>query len=212
MLFRSLVLRLAEDSQWAVNKPVKFVVAEDWKNGASAIPENGMVLTATKDYENEWLYSLKTGDEISLLIDKPLEKNGNRRPEITHFVSGDVHVLNGGKTEFSPEQWWYGSNDHIYPISLAGYSADQRKIVYATVARKPSVNSMGVTYPESADLMRYLGCDEALNFDGGGSATMYAAPMGVVSFILYEVERPVGNGMYFAMDTDRKSACRERVF
>lgn len=198
---KDLVLRLAEDSQWAVNTPVKFVVAEDWKNGASAIPENGMVLTATKDYENEWLYSLKTGDEISLLIDKPLEKNGNIRPEITHFVSGDVHVLNGGKTEFSPEQWWYGSNDHIYPISLAGYSADQRKIVYATVARKPSVNSMGVTYPESADLMRYLGCDEALNFDGGGSATMYAAPMGVVSFILYEVERPVGNGMYFAMDT-----------
>ena len=35
-------------------------------------------------------------------------------------------------------------------------------------------DSVGMTFPELAAYMLKLGCTEAMNFDGGGSATMWA--------------------------------------
>lgn len=199
---RDLCLVMAEGSQWAINKPMKFKVSAPWRNGAGEIPEGGIVITATTGYSNEWLDNLKEGDELTFEVGFTLSDGS--RPDVQHLVSGDVHFLNNGATEWNPVGTWYPhlyTKGENYPMSMAGISASRDRFVMASISRNGPNKSTGINYPEAADLMRFLGCDEALNFDGGGSTTMYAAPMGIVSFLQYDVERPVGNGLFLAMDS-----------
>lgn len=205
---RDLCLVMEEGSEWAINKPMKFKVSAPWRNGAGEIPVGGIVLTATVGYSNEWLDKLTTGDELTLEVQYSLPGHGGIRPDVTHLISGDVHFLNNGATEWNPGSKWYGNlytPGENYPMSMAGFSEDQNKFVLASISRGGPNNSTGINYPEAADLMRFLGCHNAVNFDGGGSTTMYAAPIGVVSFLQYGTERPVGNGLFLAMDTPKDS-------
>lgn len=205
---RDLCLVMEEGSEWAINRPMKFKVSAPWRNGAGKIPAGGIVLTATSGYSNEWLDQLSTGDELTLEIQFSLPGHGGIRPDVTHLVAGDVHFLNNGATSWNPNAKWYGNlytSGENYPMSMAGVSEDCNKFVLASISRGGPNSSTGINYPEAADLMRFLGCHNAVNFDGGGSTTMYAAPMGVVSFLQYGTERPVGNGLFLAMDTPKDS-------
>lgn len=59
----------------------------------------------------------------------------------------------------------------------------------------------GLTLPELERVMRWLGCTEAINLDGGGSSTMYIKEKGVVNYPSdnnrhdHEGQRPVSNAI-----------------
>ena len=59
----------------------------------------------------------------------------------------------------------------------------------------------GLTLPELERVMRWLGCTEAINLDGGGSSTMYIKDNGVVNYPSdnnrhdHEGQRPVSNAI-----------------
>ena len=59
----------------------------------------------------------------------------------------------------------------------------------------------GLTLPELERVMRWLGCTEAINLDGGGSSTMYIKDKGVVNYPSdnnrhdHEGHRPVSNAI-----------------
>lgn len=59
----------------------------------------------------------------------------------------------------------------------------------------------GFTLPELERVMRWLGCSEAINLDGGGSSTMYIKDKGVVNYPSdnnrhdHEGQRPVSNAI-----------------
>jgi exopolysaccharide biosynthesis protein len=59
----------------------------------------------------------------------------------------------------------------------------------------------GLTLPELELVMRWLGCRDAINLDGGGSTTMYVKDSGVVNYPSdnrrhdHEGERPVSNAI-----------------
>ena len=59
----------------------------------------------------------------------------------------------------------------------------------------------GLTLPELERVMRWLGCTEAINLDGGGSSTMYIKDKGVVNYPSdnnrhdHEGQRPVSNAI-----------------
>lgn len=59
----------------------------------------------------------------------------------------------------------------------------------------------GLTLPELELVMRWLGCREAINLDGGGSSTMYVRGKGVINYPSdnkihdHEGERPVSNAI-----------------
>ncbi len=78
------------------------------------------------------------------------------------------------------------------PRTAVGLTKDKRKLVLAVVDGRQSI-SVGMTCAELADLMKGLGCDTALNFDGGGSSAMYLAGAGVVNSPSDGSERVVGN-------------------
>ena len=52
-------------------------------------------------------------------------------------------------------------------------------------------------YPKVlADIMREVGCVTAMNFDGGGSSTLYIKELGVRNVPSAGALRPVSNGVY----------------
>ena len=57
-----------------------------------------------------------------------------------------------------------------HPRTAIGWSGGKRLIFFVCDGRQP-LWSMGMTLPELAGTLRELGCVEALNLDGGGSAT-----------------------------------------
>ena len=70
-----------------------------------------------------------------------------------------------------------------------------------------------MTLAELADFMLKLGCEEALNFDGGGSSTMYVAGQGVVNSPSDGVERTVGNHLaVYASAAQSKATISGKVY
>ena len=57
------------------------------------------------------------------------------------------------------------------PRTAIGYTKDNDLILVAADGREGS--SIGLTLVELANLMKELGCTNAINLDGGGSTVMY---------------------------------------
>jgi exopolysaccharide biosynthesis protein len=58
-----------------------------------------------------------------------------------------------------------------HPRTAVGWNRDSILLVQAD-GRQNDL-SVGMSFPELAQYMRKLGCDEAVNLDGGGSATCW---------------------------------------
>ena len=58
-----------------------------------------------------------------------------------------------------------------HPRTAVGTVGD--KVLLVTVDGRAKGNSLGVSLDEFAAIMRWLGAENALNLDGGGSTTMY---------------------------------------
>ena len=87
-------------------------------------------------------------------------------------LSGVKTAIGGGPTLVrggSPMRWHGFQPRH--PRTAFGWNKDYFFMV--EVDGRQRNLSVGMTLPELAAYMVKLGCDEAINFDGGGSATMW---------------------------------------
>ncbi len=200
---RELVLRPAVSGQrWTINRPMDFVVDGTWRQGGStAIPADGIVLSCGDGYANEFIDNLKDGDAVKIEIGMSLPAFGDLRPDVRDVCGGDVRILNCNNVTTSANRW-INTPSAQYGRSLCGYSQDRRYIVLCAVdAGVP--NSSGVSYYEAADLMRYLGCYDALDLDGGGSTTMWSAHAGILNVLRDGSERAVGNGIFMRLEAPK---------
>ena len=76
-------------------------------------------------------------------------------------------------------------NDNRHPRTCLCLGP-RRRLILATVDGRHA-NAQGMTLGELTDLMRWLGCRDAINFDGGGSTTMWIRAM--------QAAEPSGNGV-----------------
>lgn len=197
---REIALRLADGAKWRVNGSVSFVVDGDWSTaGNMAIPADGIVISCGKDYANEWIDGLRSGDTVKLKIILSLPAFEGIKPDVQHVVGGDVRILNQGKVTTEAIRW-INTPTSQYGRSLTGYSEDRSKLVMAAVDAGGASGSSGLTYFESADLMAALGCYDALDLDGGGSTMTFVQPHGIVNHLRDGSERAVGNGLFFTID------------
>jgi hypothetical protein len=67
---------------------------------------------------------------------------------------------------------WNGFLHMRHPRSALGWNQDY--IFLVEVDGRQSNISLGMTFPELADYLIKMGCSEAMNLDGGGSATLWA--------------------------------------
>jgi len=82
-------------------------------------------------------------------------------------IGGGPALLKDGKL-----MEWKGWVQVRHPRTALGWNS---KYLYLVVADGRQLDvSLGMTFPELAAYMLKLGCTEAMNFDGGGSATMWA--------------------------------------
>lgn len=200
---RELVLRPAVTGQrWSINTPMDFVVDGAWRQGGStAIPADGIVLSCGDGYTNDFIDNLKDGDAVKIEIGMSLPAFGGLRPDVRDVCGGDVRILNCNNVTTSAIRW-INTPSAQYGRSLCGYSQDRRYIVLCAVdAGVP--NSSGVSYYEGADLMRYLGCYDALDLDGGGSTTMWSAHAGILNVLRDGSERAVGNGIFMRLEAPK---------
>ena len=80
--------------------------------------------------------------------------------------NGQVNVSNNEEQKFNGK----AINDK-HPRTLIGYTKDNKLIVMVVEGRNPGVAD-GVSLTQAAQLLKDLGCFEALNLDGGGSSCM----------------------------------------
>jgi hypothetical protein len=82
-------------------------------------------------------------------------------------IGGGPALVKGGKV-----MEWKGWVHVRHPRSALGWN--QKHLYLVQVDGRQLDVSVGMTFAELADYMLKLGCEEALNLDGGGSSTLWA--------------------------------------
>ena len=71
--------------------------------------------------------------------------------------------------------------------SGAGLSADGTKLYLLVAEGEQSHKSMGLSYPQCGEIFKAMGCTDALEFDGGGSAELCINGKSVLSYTVHRV-------------------------
>ncbi len=94
-----------------------------------------------------------------------------------HYVlAGGPLLVFGGEVI---EQLDQAFNTNRHPRTVVGVTKENHLIVLVIDGR--SAQSQGLTTPQLGDLMKALGCESAMNMDGGGSSTAWVKGFGVVN-------------------------------
>jgi exopolysaccharide biosynthesis protein len=107
-------------------------------------------------------------------------------------VKGATAAISGGPSLVHEKKTVYNASQAIHPRSAVGWNKDFFYFVEVD-GRQPGV-SIGMTYAQLATYMKNLGCDEALNLDGGGSSTLWMLGQ-VMNTPSEGDERGVANGL-----------------
>ncbi len=87
--------------------------------------------------------------------------------DLHNAIAGNVRLIKDGEILAK------GGNPS-YPQTAVGHTADHRLILFVSDGRQPGF-SEGMTYEETANVLKEFGAVDAIAFDGGGSATMVMA-------------------------------------
>jgi exopolysaccharide biosynthesis protein len=88
-------------------------------------------------------------------------------------IGGGPVLLQEGRIKISNEEEQMFAGKAIkdkHPGTAMGYTGDKKLIILVVEGRNP--NAGGATLTQEAQILKDLGCVEALNLDGGGSSCM----------------------------------------
>ncbi|TVQ94715.1 MAG: hypothetical protein EA397_01015 [Deltaproteobacteria bacterium] len=122
----------------------------------------------------------------------------------TQVVPGDPVLLRGGEVVHEP---CYSHMCSRHPRTAVGLT-DAGEVLLVTVDGR-TAGASGMTRIELAELMRDLGATRALNFDGGGSTTLWVRGRGVVNVPSDGSERLVASHLGFV--PGERVGCCERA-
>ncbi|MBP2690801.1 MAG: phosphodiester glycosidase family protein [Muribaculaceae bacterium] len=137
------------------------------------IPDDGYVLSGHGNAVN-LIKSLKVGDVVIAGMGIKIDDK-----------SMPVKELIGGFPRILTDETVLPTNngiDHLAnpePRTAVGYNADKSKLYTLVVDGRKAGGSDGVTQVVLGDIMHHVGCTDAMNFDGGGSSTMFVDGLGV---------------------------------
>ena len=202
-------VRLADGESWGINKPIKLIVTvEPSTTGCTPITQNEVVVSAKGTEQEALLSALKVGDELTLNCNISLQDYGIA-PDIKECSGGDVVILKRGEVVYEAIRFING-RDSNNPRTMFGYNEDRSKMVWCVVDGRGV--STGCTYPEGADIMKLIGCYDAVNVDGGGSSGMYLEQFGIVNHPSDGKERAVSNGLYAVLNAPEDDEIAEIKF
>lgn len=131
------------------------------------VAANGAVLAA-KGTRAEALGKIKPGTRFTIEV----RTTGFDWTKITNVMSGGPMLVRTGSKFIDWESSGFGAAfaNNRHPRTAVGRTKDG-DLWLVTVDGRQTMSS-GATLAEMADLMLSLGCDEAVNLDGGGSTTI----------------------------------------
>lgn len=175
---------------------VKYkVVGTPSASGNMSIPSGGYVLSGNGT-SSAFVQGLKDGDIIDFT--PSVTFNDVNAGHITQVVGGQPMILSAGVVLDTE-----GAIDHLValnPRTGVGFTADKKNLVMLIVDGRSSI-SAGCTSKVLADIMKNVGCSEAMNFDGGGSSDLYIKELGIRNVPSDGTERAVTNGLFLASST-----------
>ena len=157
--------------------------------GSTSIPAGSYVLSGHGTAAT-FVASLSQGETITINSQMKL---GDNTIIPTQMAGGQPMILSGGQV-LSTET----ALDHLTalnPRTAVGYDATGTKLVLLVVDGRTTA-SQGCVSKVLADIMREVGCSEAMNFDGGGSSALYTKVLGVRNNPSDGKERAVTNGVF----------------
>lgn len=139
--------------------------------GSQPIPAAGMVLSASGK-ARAWLQTqLRRGARVELKTELQTRPTLSFQPDF--ILGAGPQLLSAGRDVSEAEAANYSTSLYRvrHPRTAIGWRADGTLLLVTVDGRQPQ-KSVGMTLAELAALMRELGCEAALNLDGGGSTTM----------------------------------------
>ena len=164
--------------------------------GSMAIPAGSYVLSG-HGTSDTFVNGLTDGEELEVSMSATTAEGKAYNP--VWSVGGCPVLLKGGVVQETENA---NIIDHLptnQPRTAIGYDATGTKVVLLVVdGRNPGVSD-GCRTKVLADIMKQTGCTEAMNFDGGGSSTLYVKNLGtngVCNVPSGGALRAVTNGVY----------------
>jgi exopolysaccharide biosynthesis protein len=169
-------------SQFATNMRVRVAVNTNFfapccnafpepKNVIGTLISNGQVVSApgSEPGQSEAVLALTRHNRATIADVSEIDFSN-----VHTAVAGSAIIVKDGvdTSAQSPPQ---GDPNNPNPRTLAGLSADGRHLYLAVIDGRVTGYSIGTTHAQSAALMLALGCDDALNLDGGGSSELVRA-------------------------------------
>ncbi len=160
--------QIARDNQFdlAINSVFFFHAAT---TGEARIYKPGEMARSTALLMNQGKLLCPQRGGSSLVLDKNnnayIAKVGKLPDDAYTIVTGDQQIVFKGRNTATKDP-------APAPRTSIGLSKDNKTlIIFVVDGRRPSW-SVGYSLPELADQMIALGCDNAINLDGGGSSTL----------------------------------------
>ncbi len=171
--------------------PVIVTEIRDVKKGK--LKKGEFVLCVPKESCEYLITDVKEGDKFILNC----TCNEEFRDCVNVLGSGEILIENGTARTLPNDTLYTGRN----PRTAAGIRADG-SVVFVGVDGRKTGYSVGFNAKELTDYLLNLGCVSAVNFDGGGSTTVYAADLGEEKSSLKNrpsdnAERGVASGVLF---------------
>lgn len=158
--------------EWGKMSPVtpkygEQIVVQDNKvtnvsTSSQAIPENGFVVVGPA----KALEDFSKAKNIELEVQTTPEWK-----DVKHIIGGGPYLVKDGQVFIDIKEQKLGAIGGKNPRSAIGYTANNNLIIVAVDGRENS--SVGMTLSELANFMKSIGCENAMNLDGGGSTVLY---------------------------------------
>ena len=116
----------------------------------------------------------------------------------TAIGAGPVLIKGGEVVNTWKEEMLYGdgADDKMpegrHPRTAIGFTADRYLIVFVCEGRGMTEGVAGMTFAEEAEVLKALGCTDALNLDGGGSSCLLVQGQETIQ-VSDGAERPVAS-------------------
>ncbi|MBW3622524.1 MAG: phosphodiester glycosidase family protein [Armatimonadetes bacterium] len=154
---------------------------EEVRAGQGGTPlRKGTVVLSGHGPGAEFLKKLQPGDalEVSLSVRSPQIPDWS---VVREAIGGGPYLVRGGRVAIDAKEQRFQPDVVLgrAPRTAVGRTRDGRLLMVTVDGRQPM--SAGMTLSELADLMLRLGCETAINLDGGGSTAMAVQGMRVNS-------------------------------
>jgi|GEM_PF-686157 len=192
---------------------LEFVVVNGWvvkilvNRGNSVIPKNGYIFSVDSRSKLN-LSQVKVGDRAELLFSFDcsrsisINSNSDAWQACDYLVGGTPVLISDGTVvkDFSQEKDCDAFIFKKHPRTAVGILPNRHWMFVVVDGYQQNISD-GMTIPELADFMHALGCESALNMDGGSSSVLFVkdkvanVPAKKFGVLVIKGEKPVSDSI-----------------